>query len=129
MDLKCFPDCATWRSSLHGKDGGIDSSGNKTEDRSKASKSRSLKELQLAKTVVIIAIVFIVCSSPNAINVLVASALPQYRGTGTYGNTYRFVNFATFALSMVNSSANFFIYLSTGTIFRRAVKRLFRLEG
>ena len=118
---------ATWRRSFQDQDGGTGSSGGKLEDKSKISKSRNLKELQLAKTVVIIAIVFIVCSSPNAINVLIASSVPEYRGTGTYGNTYRFVNFATFILSAVNSSANIFIYLKTGSIFRRTVKQLFRL--
>ena len=118
---------ATWRRAFQAQDGGTGSSGGKLEDKSKISKSRNLKELQLAKTVVTIAIVFIVCSLPNAINVLVASSMPEYRGTGTYGNTYRFVQFATFILSAVNSSANIFIYLNTGSIFRRTVKQLFRL--
>ncbi|RUS79275.1 hypothetical protein EGW08_012962 [Elysia chlorotica] len=111
---------ATWRQSLTGAGGAtVAKSGDRT---------RSLRELQLAKTVVIIAVVFIACSTPNAINVLVASAAPQYRATGAYGNTFRFVNFSTFQLSMINSSVNIFIYLSTGTLFRRTAKSLFGLK-
>ncbi|GFN79484.1 chemosensory receptor a [Plakobranchus ocellatus] len=119
---------AAWRRSMVSTDQTTDER-DKSLDKLPAARQRNLKEIQLAKTVVLVAIVFIVCSSPNAINVLVASVLPEYRATGRYRMTYRFAHFTTFALSMVNSSSNFFIYLSTGSIFRRTLQRILCLEN
>ncbi|GFN79488.1 chemosensory receptor a [Plakobranchus ocellatus] len=119
---------AAWRRSMVSTDQTSDER-DKSLDKLPAARQRNLKEIQLAKTVVLVAVVFIVCSSPNAINVLVASVLPEYRATGRYGILFRFTNFITFALSMVNSSSNFFIYLSTGSIFRRTLKRILCLSS
>ena len=87
------------------------------------------KEDRIGKTVLIIAIVFIVCSSPAAINNAVTRAEPEYRASGQYRKLNLFVAGSAACLNAVNSSVNIFIYYRMGSKFKLALKKLLCLAS
>ncbi|GFS09450.1 chemosensory receptor A [Elysia marginata] len=114
---------ARWRS---GNSKGI------TEDRHRRNEPEissgkpraSSKEDRIIKTVILIAIVFIVCSSPAAINNAVTRAEPEYRASGKYRKLNLFVAGSTACLNTINSSVNIFIYYKMSSKFKLALKKL-----
>ncbi|KAK3800227.1 hypothetical protein RRG08_005198 [Elysia crispata] len=82
------------------------------------------KEDRIGKTVMIIAIVFIVCSSPAAINNAVTRAEPEYRASGQYRKLNLFVAGSAACVNAVNSSVNIFIYYNMSSKFKLALKKL-----
>ncbi|RUS90377.1 hypothetical protein EGW08_001872 [Elysia chlorotica] len=94
--------------------------------RGSKSRARS-REDRIGKTVVVIAIVFIVCSSPAALNNASTRAQPEHRATGQYRNLNLFVAGSLACLNALNSSVNVFIYYGMSSKFKTALNKLFCL--
>ncbi|GFS18402.1 chemosensory receptor A [Elysia marginata] len=91
-----------------------------------SSTSRSMsKEERVAKTVVIIAAVFIVCFFPGCVAFMLYIALPGFTLYGVYGQLFVLMFNFTYLTEPINSGINLFIYYSMGTNFRMVVNEMF----
>ena len=83
------------------------------------------KDMRIAKTVLTIAVAFIVLGNFNVVRHFVALILPEFRPAGAYSRWFRLTARLAFLLLQANSSVNFIIYYKMGTKFRKAVNQMF----
>ena len=101
-----------------------------SEQNAESEKQAKKKEKtdRVARTVVAIAVVFILCFLPGVLAITLYVFVPGFSLYGKYGQIFQlFQSFALF-LEIINSSVNLFIYISMGTSFRVMFKQIFGLN-
>ncbi|GFR73038.1 chemosensory receptor A [Elysia marginata] len=86
------------------------------------------KEERLVKIVISIAVVFIVCFTPNAVYHLCHALFPDFSFLGRYRNLLYVTFMPTSILQSISATVNIFIYYSMGTRFRNAFREMLRLD-
>ena len=106
-----------------GNSGKIRKEAGKSDNKADSIESwKNSKDIKVAKTVLTIAIAFLVLGSLSAVRLLVALLMPEFRPmVGAYGRLYRLIVRFSFLLVEANSSVNFIIYYKIGTKFRKSV--------
>lgn len=89
-----------------------------------AADSMSVRELSLTRTLVSLSVLFIVCYSSEFIVLNANRVYPEVRHGGRYSNTFRFLTSCKQLSIFINASFHFFVYYSTGSKFRQAVRDL-----
>ncbi|KAK7469609.1 hypothetical protein BaRGS_00036399 [Batillaria attramentaria] len=82
-------------------------------------------DVSLTRTLIGTSVLFIVCTVPNIALRIGIMFVPQVSMGGRYHNTLSFMGYLTQLFSSINSSANFFIYYSMGSKYRKTVKSMF----
>ena len=77
------------------------------------------KDIKVAKTVLTIALAYLVLGTLSSVRLFVALVLPEFRPVGAYSRLYRLIARFSFILVEANSSVNFIIYYKIGTKFRK----------
>ena len=93
-----------------------------------SSRRKSSKDTRVAKTVLAIAMAFILLGGLTTLRHLASVTWPEFRVIGAYSRSYRSVARLTFLFSLINSSVNFLIYYNTGSKFRHTVKQMLCFE-
>ncbi|CAL1531684.1 unnamed protein product, partial [Lymnaea stagnalis] len=82
------------------------------------------RDLQVLRVVIIVSIIFIVCTSPQAVSGVVRRLVPDYNTGGRYGDVFLVTSIIFDIGSYLNSSLNFFVYYNFNTKFRQVSRRL-----
>ena len=83
-----------------------------------------VKNIRVIKTVLLIAGVYLACSTPKTVSSLISGFDDRFSVDGVYFRSYMIVIVICVLLSLVNSSVNIFIYFNMSTKFRDSVKKL-----
>ena len=83
-----------------------------------------VKNIRVIKTVLLIAGVYLACSTPKTVWSLIAAFDDRFTVIGVYFRSYMIIIVCCVLLSLVNSSVNIFIYFNISTNFRDSVKKL-----
>ncbi|GFO31003.1 chemosensory receptor a [Plakobranchus ocellatus] len=89
-------------------------------------KDNKQKDLQVIKTVFLLAVTYLVCSIPTAITLLVPQFVPEFGSTRALARISRVSYMISGLMMQVNSCTNFFIFLYMGSRFRKALITLFK---
>ncbi|GFO23141.1 chemosensory receptor a [Plakobranchus ocellatus] len=84
------------------------------------------RDLRVIKTVFLIAITYLACSTPAAATLLVPHFEPEFSGSRGLARISRVCHMFSGLTSVINSSVNFFIFLYMGSRFRQTFMSLFR---
>ena len=90
-------------------------------------KTSSSKEDRVVRTVVVIAVAFIIGFFPGSISFLLYVGLPGFTLYGPYSQLFTVVFGISFFTEQINSSINMFIYYSMATNFRNMVNKMLNL--
>ncbi|XP_059173510.1 tachykinin-like peptides receptor 86C [Physella acuta] len=90
------------------------------------SSSTASRDKRLVKLIILIAAIFIVCSLPGVVGIVVMLVVKDYNVTGLYRNTFIASYAIFFALGSINSTVNIFIYLNMSSKFKLTFMSLFR---
>ena len=82
------------------------------------------KDLRLVKTVLSIAVAFMLLGTLSLISLFVELIWSDFRPIGALSKSYRFTSRLAFLLLQTNSSVNFIIYYRMSTKFRQAAKEM-----
>ncbi|GFO37604.1 chemosensory receptor a [Plakobranchus ocellatus] len=85
---------------------------------------RTKKEDRLIKMVVVIAIVFIISTTPGTIVMFISAVLKEYLQTSPYHTPTLVLQANMIALETVNNSINFFVYYMMGSRFKLVFRQL-----
>ncbi|CAL1531687.1 unnamed protein product, partial [Lymnaea stagnalis] len=94
-------------------------------------KSRSFlvgKDVQVLKVVILVSVIFIVCTFPQVVPSVVRRLVPEFNVGGRYGIVFEVVSIVFDNASFLNSSLNVFVYYSFNTNFRHVARRLFNMS-
>ncbi|GFR59317.1 chemosensory receptor B [Elysia marginata] len=94
-----------------------------TED--KTAKRKYDKDMRIAKTVLLIAVTFILLGALNVQRLLLAMIWQEFRPFRSYGKWYRLTSRIALFLLQANSSVNFIIYYHMGAKFRQTANQMF----
>ncbi|KAK7504026.1 hypothetical protein BaRGS_00004758 [Batillaria attramentaria] len=96
--------------------------------RGKTSTAASLSpgEIGLTRVLVGTSILFIVCSVPSLLRRVLMLAIADFSLAGRFRNLYDFWGFLELLMVYINSSFNFFVYVSLGSRFRETLKEMFK---
>ncbi|GFN92643.1 chemosensory receptor a [Plakobranchus ocellatus] len=83
------------------------------------------KERRVIKTVFLLAITYLACSIPAAATMLVPQFEPEFSTTRGLARISRVCHMLSLLITQLNSSTNLFIFLHTGSKFRRTCFALF----
>ena len=97
--------------------------GKSPDNDNKALKKYS-KDIRVAKTVLAIALAFILLGTLSTLRILLALNWTDFRPLGAYAKLFRFTARLAFLMSLANSSVNFIIYYKMGSKFRATVKQM-----
>lgn len=89
------------------------------------SSSLSTKDRKAVTTVVLVAIVLIICYSPATFLSLIMAFQPEFSMSGKYHRLYHIVWSFALLFEVINSSVNIFLYINTNSNFRREFILLF----
>nr|KAG5699409.1 hypothetical protein BaRGS_016255 [Batillaria attramentaria] len=89
------------------------------------SDDNNVRQKSLAKMLVIVSCVFIVTAAPGVVLGLVSFTMPNIIPSGDDGNTYATAFLVYQVFTMVNSSVNFFIYVTRSARFRNMLRSFF----
>ena len=84
-----------------------------------------VRNVRVIKTVLLIAGVYLVCSTPRTVCNIVSVVTTEFHTRGIYFKTYMVTVVTCVQLSLCNSSANVFIYLYMSSKFRETVQKMF----
>ncbi|GFS09703.1 chemosensory receptor A [Elysia marginata] len=87
------------------------------------------KEERLVKMVISIAVVFIVCFTPNAVYHMCRALVPGFALFGRYQNIVSVSLVSTSLLQSLSASVNIFIYYNMGTRFRNTFRQMLYLDN
>ena len=82
------------------------------------------KNIRVIKMVILIAAVYLICSTPKTLCSLMASFNENFNVQGLYFRSYMITIVCCVLLSLVNSSVNIFIYFNMSTKFREIVEKM-----
>lgn len=85
----------------------------------------SRRNQKVAKMVVIISCVFIVCFSPVSVLFLVVTLKPNFSFSGKYRYTLMFCGGIGLILESINASVNIFLYHAMSSTYRLTLHRMF----
>ncbi|GFR93581.1 chemosensory receptor A [Elysia marginata] len=88
------------------------------DGQEKSANSSSSKEDRVARTVVVIATVFIICFTSGCISWLFYVFFPGFTWYGLYGQLFQMIFTLNYMTEPINSSVNLFIYYSMATNYR-----------
>ncbi|CAG5128206.1 unnamed protein product [Candidula unifasciata] len=88
--------------------------------------TNSAKEKNVAKMVIFLSAIFLICYLPSTVNFLMMILFPNFSFGGKYENMYILIWSLTVFVETINSSVNIFVYLRMSTKFRFAFKETFR---
>ncbi|GFO30970.1 chemosensory receptor a [Plakobranchus ocellatus] len=83
------------------------------------------KESHVIKTVFLLAITYLICSTPTAATLLVPHFVPEFSSLRGLARISRICHYASALLTQLNSSANLFIFAYMGSKFRQTLLALF----
>lgn len=95
-----------------------------TSTSSSKTDSLSTSNMKIAKMVVMISTLFIVCFIPSSIVSIVMAVVPDFSIDGKFRNILSVTGGVGFLLESVNSSANIIIYYHMSSKFRDVVQQL-----
>lgn len=84
----------------------------------------SSRNQRVAKMVVMLSTLFIICFTPLNIGFIVMSLIPEFSITGRHINTIIVLGGLSSALESINSSANIFIYYHMSSKYREVIRAL-----
>ena len=114
---------AAWRLGNSGR------STKQAENSDDKAQRKYAKDMRVAKSVMTIAVTFIVVGTISTVRYLVAVNWPGFHPAGTFAKLFEFASRVDFALSLVNSSLNFIIYYKMGRRFRATINQMFCRKG
>ncbi|XP_076450092.1 uncharacterized protein LOC143286416 [Babylonia areolata] len=85
---------------------------------SAGSEAASLQQVRVVKMLVVVSCIYLLTSAPNVALGLTRSLLPSFHHTRRFANIFLASHLAYLVLAMLNSSVNFFVYLSRSSRFR-----------
>ncbi|GFN92666.1 chemosensory receptor a [Plakobranchus ocellatus] len=88
-------------------------------------KEKKHKERRVIKTVFLLAVTYLACSTPTAATMLVPHFEPQFDTTRGFARISRVCHLLSGLMNQINSNANLFIFIYTGSKFRETFLRLF----
>lgn len=86
------------------------------------------KEKKVAKMVIFLSIIFLICSLPATVNFFMMACFPEFSFGGKYENVYIFIWSLTVFVETINSSVNIFVYLRMSSKFRFAFIEIFSVR-
>ena len=89
----------------------------------------SARNIRVTKTVVILAIVFIIATLPVSVSLVVRTLIREFSIDGTLMYPFRITFAISTLLSEFNSSLNVFIFAAVGSKFRNGLKQLLKLKA
>ena len=117
---------AAWRLWRLGNSGQSKEQAENSDDKAQR---KYAKDMRVAKSVMAIAVTFIVIGTISTVRYLIAVNLPGFHPIGTYAKLFEFASRVDFRLSLVNSSLNFIIYYKMGRRFGATINEMFSREG
>ena len=114
---------AKWRLGNSHRPGKGKENPDNTNDES--AKRKYGKDMRVVKTVLSIAVAFLLLGTLSVLRLVVAMIWTEFRPLGGFGKSYRFTSRLAFLLLQTNSSVNFIIYYRMGSKFRQSVKDMF----
>ena len=99
--------------------------GSATDDSKRQSNSR---EIQVVKTVILIAFVFIISNIPTALVAVLRLNLEGFSNNGRYRNFYECYLTITETFCMLNINANIFVYFFFNRLYRNSFCTIFNLQ-
>ncbi|KAK7095577.1 galanin receptor 2a-like [Littorina saxatilis] len=86
---------------------------------------RMSSERKITRTLISVCMLFIVTGIPYVVFYIMLGRLPDFNTTGRYRNTVAVTYTLVSILEMMNSSANFLLYITTSTSFYKTFRRVF----
>ncbi|GFN92667.1 chemosensory receptor a [Plakobranchus ocellatus] len=83
------------------------------------------KGRRVIKTVFLLAVTYLACSTPTAATTLVPQFVPEFESTRALARISRVCHMLSGLMNQINSNANLFIFLYMGSKFRNTFLRLF----
>ncbi|KAK7475780.1 hypothetical protein BaRGS_00033001 [Batillaria attramentaria] len=88
--------------------------------------SISTRDVNLTRMLIGTSVVYIVCATPCIFRRFLILTVPDFSNVGRYRNVYRVVTIVEMLGSYVNSSVNFFVYVTLGSKFRETLRGILR---
>ncbi|GFN92663.1 hypothetical protein PoB_001916900 [Plakobranchus ocellatus] len=99
---------------------------NKTENFQHSNvKQKKPKERRVIKTVFLLAVTYLACSTAIAVTMLVPHFVPEFDSTRALARISRVCHMLSGFMNQINSNANLFIFIYMGSKFRETFLRLF----
>nr|KAG5712026.1 hypothetical protein BaRGS_020752 [Batillaria attramentaria] len=87
------------------------------------------RQRALVKMLVIVSLVYIITAAPNIILGIAGLTVPGFESSGRYANLFLTARLWPGTLAMLNSSVNFFIYMSRSSKYREQLLAIFFREA
>lgn len=94
-----------------------------------SSNAVSSRDQRIAKMIVMISSLFIVCFFPVVMNFVAMTLAPEFSIDGKYRHLFMMMFGLCFTLESTNSSMNIFIYYRMSSRYKSAFRQLFRLSN